>query len=61
MVNVKWRFGILAGIIVAVFGLYPQFALWNERSADGWNGTFASNDLDETAYAELRLFLFDFR
>ncbi|HXG82414.1 MAG TPA: hypothetical protein VNI84_00160 [Pyrinomonadaceae bacterium] len=50
MINVKWRFGILAGIIIAVFGLYPQFALWNERGAD-WQGTFASNDLDEPAYA----------
>jgi hypothetical protein len=61
MVNVKWRFGILAGIIVAVFGLYPQFALWNERSADGWNGTFASNDLDETAYAAYLQALIDGR
>ncbi len=50
MVNVSWRFGFLAGVIVAVFGLYPQFALWNERGAD-WQGTFASNDLDEPAYA----------
>ena len=50
MVNVKWRFGILAGIIVALFGLYPQFKLWNERG-ENWNGVFASNDLDEPAYA----------
>lgn len=50
MTNVKWRFGILAGIVVALFGLYPQFALWNVRGGE-WNGTFASNDLDEPAYA----------
>ena len=50
MTNVKWRFGVLAGIIVALFGLYPQFALWSERG-ENWNGVFASNDLDEPAYA----------
>jgi hypothetical protein len=60
MVNVKWRFGILAGILVALFGLYPQFALWNERGAD-WNGTFASNDLDEVAYAAYLQALIDGR
>ena len=61
MANVKWRFGILAGIIVAVFGLYPQFALLNERATDGWNGTFASNDLDEVAYAAYLQALIDGR
>ena len=60
MVNVKWRLGILAGIVVALFGLYPQFALWNERGAE-WNGTFASNDLDETAYASYLQALIDGR
>lgn len=50
MMNVKWRFGVLAGIVVALFGLYPQLALWNERGKN-WNGVFASNDLDEPAYA----------
>ncbi len=60
MVNIKWRFGILAGVIVAVFALYPQFALWNERGAD-WRGTFASNDLDEPAYAAYLQALIDGR
>lgn len=60
MVNVKWRFGILAGIVVALFGLYPQLALWNARGAE-WNGTFASNDLDETAYAAYLQALIDGR
>lgn len=60
MTNVRWRFGILAGMLVALFGLYPQFALWNERGAD-WNGTFASNDLDETAYAAYLQALIDGR
>ncbi len=62
MTNVNWRFGILAGIIVAVFGLYPQFALLGERGgAANWNGTFASNDLDETAYAAYLQALIDGR
>ncbi|HXH69474.1 MAG TPA: hypothetical protein VNI60_03910 [Pyrinomonadaceae bacterium] len=60
MVNVNWRFGILAGIIVALFGLYPQLALWNERGSE-WNGTFASNDLDEVAYAAYLQALIDGR
>ena len=60
MVNVKWRLGILAGIIVALFGLYPQLALWNERGSE-WNGTFASNDLDEVAYAAYLQALIDGR
>jgi hypothetical protein len=50
----------LAGIVVALFGLYPQFALWNERGAE-WNGTFASNDLDEVAYAAYLQALIDGR
>jgi len=61
MVKVRWRFGILAGIIVAVFALYPQFSLWNERGAGNWQGTFASNDLDETAYAAYLQALIDGR
>ncbi len=60
MFNVKWRFGILAAIVVALFGLYPQFALWNERGGD-WNGVFASNDLDEPAYASYLQALIDGR
>ncbi len=61
--TVKWRFGILAGLIVAVFALYPQFALVNERAmnAKNWNGTFASNDLDEVAYAAYLQALIDGR
>ncbi len=61
MVKVSWRFGILAGLIVAVFALYPQFALWNERGAANWQGTFASNDLDEPAYAAYLQALIDGR
>jgi len=60
MVKVSWRFGILAGVIVAVFALYPQFALLAERGAE-WRGTFASNDLDEPAYASYLQALIDGR
>jgi len=60
MVNVKWRFGILAGIVVALFGLYPQFSVWYERG-ENWNGIFASNDLDEAAYAAYLQALIDGR
>ncbi len=58
--TVKWRFGIIAAYIVALFGLYPQLALWTERGAN-WNGTFASNDLDEPAYASYLQALIDGR
>ena len=58
--TVKWRFGIVAAYIVALFGLYPQLALWAERGAE-WNGTFASNDLDEPAYAAYLQALIDGR
>ncbi len=60
MTNVKWRFGILAAFVVALFGLYPQFALLDERGGN-WNGTFASNDLDEPAYAAYLQALIDGR
>jgi hypothetical protein len=48
------------GIVVALFGLYPQLALWDERGSE-WNGTFASNDLDEVAYAAYLQALIDGR
>jgi hypothetical protein len=60
MMKIKWRFGILAAFVVALFGLYPQFALLEERGKD-WNGTFASNDLDEPAYAAYLQALIDGR
>lgn len=58
--KISWRFGILAGIIVALYGLYPQFVIINERGAD-YNGVFASNDLDESAYASYLQALIDGR
>lgn len=58
--KISWRFGIIAGFIVALFGLYPQFAVINERGGE-WNGVFASNDLDEAAYAAYLQALIDGR
>lgn len=58
--GVRWRAGIIAGVIIALYGLYPQFAVWSERGSD-WNGVFASNDLDEAAYAAYLQALIDGR
>jgi hypothetical protein len=47
---IRWRFGIIAGMFLAVFSLYPQLKLVYMRGAD-WNGHYAYNDIDEVAYA----------
>lgn len=48
--KIRWRFGVLAGCILAIFSLYPQARLISERGRE-WNGHIAYNDVDETAYA----------
>lgn len=48
--KLRWRFGIIAGLFLAVFSLYPQFKMIYLRGAD-WNGHYAYNDIDEVAYA----------
>lgn len=58
--TVQWRFGFLAAFVVALFALFPQVAVWNERGGD-FNGVFASNDLDEPAYAAYLQALIDGR
>ena len=45
-----WRFGIIAGLFLAIFTLYPQFKMWYLRGQD-WQGHYAYNDIDEVAYA----------
>ncbi len=50
MVNVKWRFGIIAGIFLAICAMYPQLKMWYVRGND-WQGAYAYNDIDEVAYA----------
>jgi hypothetical protein len=48
--KLRWQLGIIAGIFLAVFSLYPQFKLWYVRGND-WQGNYAYNDIDEVAYA----------
>lgn len=60
MVNVKWRFGVLAAIVLLVCGIYPQLKLWSERGRD-WQGHYAYNDIDEAAYAAYLRALIDGR
>ena len=50
MMNVKWRFGIIAGIILMICGMYPQLKMWYLRG-NYWQGAYAYNDIDEVAYA----------
>ncbi len=60
MTNVKWRFGIIAGIFVTLFALYPQFKMIYLRGSD-WQGHYAYNDIDEVAYASYLRALIDGR
>jgi hypothetical protein len=60
MINGKWLFGVAAGILVAIFAVYPQFNLQNLRG-DDFKGAFASCDLDEMAYASYIQALIDDR
>ena len=48
--KVRWRYGIIAGLFLAVFSLYPQMKMVYLRGQD-WNGHYAYNDIDEVAYA----------
>ncbi len=48
--KLKWRFGVVAAVFLAVFCLYPQFKMFYMRGGE-WNGHYAYNDIDEVAYA----------
>ena len=48
--KIRWRWGILAALALALLSLYPQIDLWLTRGADG-QGTFASSWCDEEVYA----------
>ncbi len=48
--KLRWRFGIIAGLFLVVFSLYPQLKMFYLRGAE-WNGNYAYNDIDEVAYA----------
>ena len=58
--KLRWRFGVLAGIFLAIFCLYPQFKMLYLRG-DDWNGHYAYNDIDEVAYASYVRALMDGR
>jgi hypothetical protein len=58
--KLHWRFGIIAGIFLAVFTLYPQFKMLYLRGND-WQGHYAYNDIDEVAYASYIRALIDGR
>ncbi|MBK8466345.1 MAG: hypothetical protein IPL32_10985 [Chloracidobacterium sp.] len=58
--KLRWRFGIVAGLFLAVFSLYPQLKLVYNRGGD-WNGHYAYNDIDEVAYASYLKALIDGR
>jgi hypothetical protein len=59
--NLRWRYGIIAGIFLAIFSLYPQGKLIYNRGWSEWNGTYAYNDIDEVAYASYIKALIDGR
>lgn len=56
----RWQFGIIAGIFLAIFCLYPQLKMVYLRG-DAWNGHYAYNDIDEVAYGSYLRALIDGR
>jgi len=58
--KLRWRFGIIAGIFLAIFALYPQIKMLYNRG-DDWQGHYAYNDIDEVAYASYVRALIDGR
>jgi hypothetical protein len=58
--KLRWRFGVLAAIFLAIFCLYPQLKMFYLRGAE-WNGHYAYNDIDEVAYASYIRALIDGR
>src|ERR1043166_577390 len=61
IMNLRWRYGIIAGIFLAIFSLYPQGKLIYPRGWAEWNGHYAYNDIDEVAYASYLKALIDGR
>ena len=58
--KLRWRFGLVAAIFLAIFCLYPQLKMFYLRGAE-WNGHYAYNDIDEVAYASYIRALIDGR
>lgn len=49
-IKLSWLLGAFVAIFLVFIGLYPQISLRQARGAD-YQGVYAYNDLDETAYA----------
>jgi hypothetical protein len=60
MTKRSWLLAVTAGLIIAVFAVYPQINLRNLRGGE-FQGAFASCDLDEMAYASYLQALIDGR
>jgi hypothetical protein len=58
--KLRWRFGVIAALFLAVFCLYPQMKMFYLRGSE-WNGHYAYNDIDEVAYASYIRALIDGR
>ena len=48
--KIRWRYGIIAGVFLAIFACYPQIKMIYLQGAN-WQGHYAYNDIDEVAYA----------
>lgn len=59
-ITVRWRFGIIAGLFLAIFASYPQFKMLYLQG-ENWQGHYAYNDIDEVAYASYLKALIDGR
>lgn len=58
--KIRWQFGLVAAVFLAIFCLYPQFKMLYLRG-EAWNGHYAYNDIDEVAYASYVRALIDGR
>ena len=47
--KIRWRWGLLAALAMALLSLYPQIDLWVTRGAD-WQGSYTSLCYDEEVY-----------
>jgi len=48
--EIRWRWGVLAAVAMALLSLYPQIDLWITRGQN-WQGSYASMFYDEEEYA----------
>ena len=48
--TIKWKWGVLAALLVTFLALIPQFLLWGTRGSQ-WNGSYAELHGDEWVYS----------